>query len=77
MAACAARLEALALDPRRSGTPLRPSLYVPVVRQLKAYLNRCGLPEEILFPPPYLPSRRITMNSQTSKELWDGLTGVL
>jgi len=24
------------------------------VRQVKAYLNRCGLPEEILFPPPYL-----------------------
>ena len=54
MAAWASRLEALALDPRRSGTPLRPSLYVPIVRQVKAYLNRCGLPEEILFPPPYL-----------------------
>ena len=46
--------------------------YVPVVRQLKAYLNRCGLPEEILFPPPYLAAHH---NELADKELWDGLFG--
>jgi hypothetical protein len=63
-------LEALALDPRRSETPLRPSLYVPVVRQLKAYLNRCGLPDEVLFPPPYLAAHHNELaDRQGRKEL--------